>query len=77
MYPCDSEKFWFSGKGHWRDVSEENWSDWRWQMKHRIKTIDGFSKYLKLSKSEIEGLEFAKNRLSVAVTPYFLNLIDP
>ena len=46
-------------------------------MKHRIKTIESFSKYLKLSKSEIKGLEFAKNRLSVAVTPYFLNLIDP
>ena len=77
MYPCDSEKFWFNGKGHWHDVSDENWFDWRWQMKHSIKSIEGFSKYIKLCDSEIKGLEFAKNRLSVSVTPYFLNLIDP
>ena len=77
MYPCDSEKFWFNGKGHWHEVSDEDWFDWRWQMKNSIKSIEGFSKYLKLSDSELKGLEFAKNRLSVAVTPYFLNLIDP
>ena len=77
MFPNDSEKFWFSGKGHWNNVPDADWYDWRWQMKNRIKSLDGFSKYLNLSSSEIKGLEFAENRLSVAVTPYFLNLLDP
>ena len=77
MYPSDSQKNWFDGKGHWNNLPDEKWNDWRWQMKHRIKNVDGFSDYLRLSDSEIKGLEYAENRLSVAVTPYFLNLVDP
>ena len=77
MYPRDSQKNWFDGKGHWNNLPDEKWNDWRWQMKHRIKNVDGFSDYLRLSDSEIKGLEYAENRLSVAVTPYFLNLVDP
>ena len=77
MYPGDSLKYWFSGKGHWQHVPDEAWNDWRWQMKNRVKTVDDFSKYLNLSNEEITGLEYAENRLSVAVTPYFLNLADP
>ena len=77
MYPGDSLKYWFSGKGHWQHVPDETWNDWGWQMKNRVKTVDDFSKYLNLSNEEINGLEYAENRLSVAVTPYFLNLADP
>ena len=77
MYPSDSLKYWYNGKGHWHSVPDDQWNDWRWQMKNRIKTISGFSKYINLTKQEIRGLEFAENRLSVAVTPYFLNLLDP
>ena len=36
------------------------WNDWRWQMKNRVKTVDGFSKYLNLSNEEINGLEYAE-----------------
>jgi lysine 2,3-aminomutase len=77
MYPKDSSKYWYSGKGHWQHIPDEKWNDWRWQMKHRVKSIDGFSKYLNLTKDEIDGLRYADNRLSVAITPYFFNLIDP
>ena len=77
MFPNDSLKYWFKGKGHWPNVSDKDWLDWRWQMKNRIKTADGFSSFLNLSKDEKDGLKFAENRLSVAVTPYFFNLMDP
>lgn len=77
MFPNDSLKYWFKGKGHWSNVSDKDWLDWRWQMKNRIKTADGFSSFLNLSKDEKDGLKFAENRLSVAVTPYFFNLMDP
>ena len=77
MYPGDSLKYWFDGKGHWQSLPDEKWNDWRWQMKNRVKSIDEFSKFLNLSGAEVRGLEYAEKRLSVAVTPYFLNLIDP
>lgn len=77
MYPNDLVKFWFKGKGHWSDVSDEKWLDWRWQMKNRLKNLNDFSQYLQLTPEEVHGLESAENRLSVAVTPYFMNLMDP
>ena len=77
MYPADKIGNWFDGKGHWRDVSDENWFDWKWQMRNRLTNKDDFLKYLQLTESEIKGFDIAKNKLSVAVTPYFFNLIDP
>jgi len=28
------------GRGFWRDVSEKDWNDWRWQLKNRITTLE-------------------------------------
>ena len=77
MYPADKIGNWFDGKGHWIEVSDENWFDWKWQMRNRLTNKDDFLKYLHLTDSEIKGFDIAKNKLSVAVTPYFFNLIDP
>ena len=54
MYPGDSLKYWFDGKGHWQSLPDEKWNDWRWQMKNRVKSIDEFSKFLNLSGAEVE-----------------------
>ena len=32
------KEFHSAGRGFWRDVSEKDWNDWRWQLKHRITT---------------------------------------
>jgi lysine 2,3-aminomutase len=77
MYPSDKLQNWFFGKGHWSNISDENWFDWKWQMRNRLTRKEDFEKFLKLSDSEINGFDIAKNKLSVAVTPYFFNLIDP
>ena len=77
MYPNELDAAWYKGKGHWSDVSDENWFDWRWQMRNRLTKKVHFEKFLSLSQDEINGLSVAENRLSVAVTPYFFNLLDP
>lgn len=77
MYPNDSLKYWFHGKGHWSHVDDDDWMDWRWQMRNRIRSKTEVEKFLKLSKDEISGLDYAYKRLSFAITPYFFNLIDP
>jgi len=45
-------------------------------MRNRLSTITHFQKYLKLSNEEISGFEASAEKLSVAVTPYFFNLIN-
>ena len=77
MYPIDKKENWFSGKGHWSNVSDEEWFDWKWQMRNRLTRKEHFLKYLQLTDNEMGGFDIAINKLSVAVTPYFFNLIDP
>jgi len=53
------------------------WTDWRWQMRHRLTRLDQFERLLRLTESERRGLMLASEKFSVAVTPYFASLIDP
>ncbi|HEY0782007.1 MAG TPA: KamA family radical SAM protein [Thermoanaerobaculia bacterium] len=53
------------------------WSDWRWQMRHRLTRLDQFEKLLRLTEAERRGLSLASEKFSVAVTPQFAALIDP
>lgn len=76
MFPNDSLSNWASGKGIWSDVSDDDWNDWRWQMRNRLQTKDDFEKFIQLTDEELEGFKIAENKLSVAVTPYFFNLLN-
>jgi lysine 2,3-aminomutase len=77
MYPDDSLSNWHSGQGHWPDVSPDLWQDWKWQLKNRITSLEQLEQYLELTPDERAGCLFAKDKLALAITPYFFNLIDP
>ncbi len=68
------------GTGHppapWADVPLETWSDWRWQLAHRLNSVEELARVIHLTPEEIEGLS-APGRFRVDVTPYFASLIDP
>ncbi len=59
------------------DVSDEQWNDWKWQVRNRIETLDELKKYIKLTTEEEEGVRNALTTLRMAITPYYLSLIDP
>lgn len=61
----------------WKDVSEEEWEDWHWQMKNRIHTLEAISKILVLTPQEEEGIKKCNGRLSMAIPPYWVTLMDP
>jgi lysine 2,3-aminomutase len=72
------KKFSSAGRGFWHDVSEADWNDWRWQMKHRITTVEQLQKFLPtLTPEELAGARLANHKLALGITPYFFNLIDP
>ncbi len=54
----------------------EQWTDWRWQMTHRLRSVDDFARFLVLTPEEVDGLS-APERFRVDVTPYFASLMDP
>ncbi len=66
------------GRGFWHDVSDADWNDWRWQLKHRITSADQLQRLMPtLTPEEFAGAKLANTKLALAITPYFFNLIDP
>lgn len=60
----------------WADVPDQKWDDWRWQLSHRLNTLEEIQAFVRLTPEEIEGIS-AKNRFRLDITPYFASLIDP
>ena len=58
-------------------VTDAQWNDWKWQVKNRIETLEQLKKYVKLTKEEEEGVKKTLSTLRMAITPYYLSLIDP
>ena len=59
------------------EVTDEQWNDWKWQVRNRIETLDELKKYVQLTAEEEEGVRQTLKTLRMAITPYYLSLIDP
>lgn len=60
-----------------KDVPDELWNDWKWQLKNRVETLEQLKKYIPLTPEEEEGVQRCLGTLRMAITPYYLSLIDP
>ncbi len=63
--------------GLFADVPAELWNDWKWQVKNRIETLEDLKKYVSLTPEEEEGVKKTLQTLRMAITPYYVSLIDP
>ena len=59
------------------NVPDEQGNDWKWQVKNRVETLEDLKKYIPLTKEEEEGVRKTLQTLRMAITPYYLSLIDP
>ncbi|WP_291860253.1 lysine 2,3-aminomutase [Marinilabilia sp.] len=61
------------------DSSSElaNWRDWKWHLKHSIKTIEKFEELtgIRFPEDEKKQLEETKGKFPLSITPYYLSLI--
>jgi lysine 2,3-aminomutase len=62
--------------GLFADVPEEKWNDWHWQLQNRIETVDDLKKYIAITPEEEDGVRKCLQTLRMAITPYYLSLID-
>jgi len=60
----------------WAGVPDEQWDDWRWQLSHRLNTLQELQSFIRLTPEEVEGIS-AENKFRLDITPYFASLIDP
>src|SRR5438105_15613271 len=61
--------------GYWPNVSPELWNDWKWQLKNRVTTLAQLEEHLELTDEERGGVLLSGDKLALAITPHFFNLI--
>ena len=61
----------------WRDVTDEEWNDWRWQVRNRVSTLEQLRMVVDLEPEEEEGIKRILKTLRMAITPYYVTLMDP
>jgi lysine 2,3-aminomutase len=59
------------------EASPSEWNDWRWQNRHRIRTLDGLARIIELSDDEAAAIRRHEGPLPVGITPYYASLLDP
>ncbi|MDP3051015.1 MAG: KamA family radical SAM protein, partial [Eubacteriales bacterium] len=60
----------------WRDVPDEQWNDWHWQVTHRITDVEDLIRVINLTPAELEGVQQCLETLRMAITPYYAGLMD-
>lgn len=58
------------------DATRQNWLDWRWQFKNRVTSITGLAEISDKPMAEVEKLRQLLDAYPMAVTPYYLSLIQ-
>src|SRR5438045_3260513 len=71
----DRKDFVSHAPGYWSDIAPELWNDWKWQLKNRVTTLAQLEKHLQLSAEERTGVLLSGDKLALAVTPHFFNLL--
>lgn len=61
----------------WKDVSESDWNDWKWQVRHRITTVEQLKKVVNLTAKEEEDINAVVKSFRLGITPYYASLMDP
>lgn len=57
------------------DASREEWSDWHWQQRHRLRTVAELAEVVELTDEERAGFAACDGEFRVAITPYYLSLM--
>ncbi|MBI1753082.1 MAG: lysine 2,3-aminomutase [Acidobacteria bacterium] len=59
-----------------KDVTEEQWNDWRWQMRNGIHDVATLEKVITLTEQEREHLRECLKKFTMEITPYYAALMD-
>lgn len=58
----------------WSCVPESEWSDWRWQLRNRVRDLGTLQGLIDVTDAERRGIEGRADAFAFAVTPYYLSL---
>jgi glutamate 2,3-aminomutase len=58
------------------NATQDNWKDWRWQVRNRISDVNLLSKIIELGEGEIQSIKRVQKKYRWGVSPYYATLID-
>ncbi len=59
------------------NVLDEDWNDWQWQLKNRLRFTKDLEKFLELTEQEKNDMNNILSKFRMSITPYYLCLMDP
>lgn len=61
---------------HYPEATVDDWNDWRWQNRHRVRTLADLERMIDLSDDETAAIRQHTGALPVGITPYYASLLD-
>ena len=59
------------------DAGPDQWNDWRWQMRHSVRTLAELERLVPLTEAERAGCRYTAGLFRLGISPYYLSLVDP
>ena len=60
----------------YKDVTPEQWNDWRWQVSNRIVSVEQLEKVINLTDKEKNDVAETLKKFRLGITPYYAALMD-
>ncbi len=60
----------------WKDVTDEQWNDWHWQIANRITKVEDLKKVINLTAQEEKDIMEVTKNFRMGITPYYASLMD-
>jgi glutamate 2,3-aminomutase len=58
------------------NATEDDWNDWKWQVKNRINSVKLLAQIIKLSEVELKNIMEVEYKYRWGISPYYVSLID-
>nr|MBX2822090.1 4Fe-4S cluster-binding domain-containing protein [Rhodothermaceae bacterium] len=56
--------------------TSEQWTDWGWQLRNRVHSVDALRSYVNPTQVELDAIEATKGIFRWNITPYYASLMD-
>jgi lysine 2,3-aminomutase len=61
----------------WPGVPPSDWTDWKWQMRHSLKSREDFARHFSLTEPETKGFSGQVDQFRVQTTPFYASVAQP
>lgn len=61
----------------WRDITDEQWNNWKWQLTHTVNSLEDLKKVIHMTPEEELGIRHVRKSIPLRITPYYAMLMDP